>query len=78
MEKAKILEIDWKKHIANVEINGNKYTVPLAYFGTGLFPGLRFEKDEFEILLIGPTYQEAIGILVYKQIIEEDNQTGKK
>ncbi len=76
LDKAEIKKIDWSKHLATVSVSGGKeYDVPLQFFGS-----MKFNKDDykkFDILLVGNTYNDCVGILVYKSVIQEFVEGGK-
>jgi hypothetical protein len=71
MDKAKLLDIDWKKQTAKIQIaNGDVKVVPLAYYGN--IVASKKDAELFDILVIGPTYDEAVGILIYRSYIDND------
>lgn len=71
LDKGTIVSIDWHRHTAKVKTDKqqNEFEVPLQFFGSSIFNQLDYSK--FDILIVGDTYNDCVGILVYKQKISD-------
>jgi len=60
-------EIDWKNKVVKVTLNDTKLVLPMAFGTTSIFN--RLKSQEFYVVIIGNTTDDAIAIPVYRSTI---------